>query len=64
MSQRVNLISLSKGRSPEGPAKASLNRANIDMGLNPKPSDLAMSRVKEFERILEARTRMSFNSLG
>ena len=64
MSQRVNLTSLSKGRTPGGPAKASLNRANIDVGLDPKPSELAMSRVKDVERHLEARTRMSFNSLG
>ena len=45
MSQRVNLRSKVK---PIGVAvaKASLNRANELRGLDPKPSDLSMTRVK------------------
>ena len=45
MGQRVGLRSKLK---PEGggAAKASLNRANEFVGLDPKPSDLAMGRLK------------------
>ena len=45
MSQRLTLCSKVK---PQGVAvaKASLNRANELRGVDPKPGDLSMSRVK------------------
>ena len=45
MGQRLNLTSKLK---PIGvcAAKASLNRANEFVGLDPKPGDLAMARLK------------------
>lgn len=45
MSQRVNLLSKLKLLSV-GVAKASLNRAIKFNELDPKPSDLAMARLK------------------
>jgi hypothetical protein len=45
MGQRVSLIGKLKPLGV-GVAKASLNRAFKSMGLDPKPSDLAMSRLK------------------
>ncbi len=48
-----------------GTAKASVNSATKRAaGNDPKPSELAMSRVKDDESRLEARTRRSFNVLG
>ena len=46
MGQRLNLASKLKPIG-EGAAKASLNRALEFAGLDPKPGDLAMSRLKE-----------------
>ncbi len=45
MGQRVSLTSELKPLGV-GAAKASLNRANEFVGLDPKPGDLAMSRLK------------------
>ena len=45
MGQRVGLCSKLKPVG-EGVAKASLNRAPEFVGLDPKPSDLAMGRLK------------------
>ena len=45
MGQRLNLTSKLKPLGV-GEAKASLNRANEFVGLDPKPSDLAMGRLK------------------
>ena len=45
MGQRVSLSSKLKPLGG-GAAKASLNRATELRGLDPKPSDLAMSRLK------------------
>ena len=45
MGQRLNLRSKLKPIGV-GAAKASLNRANELRGLDPKPSDLAMGRLK------------------
>ena len=45
MGQRVNLSSELKPLGV-GAAKASLNRANEFVGLDPKPVDLAMARLK------------------
>jgi hypothetical protein len=45
MGQRLSLSSKLKPVGV-GAAKASLNRANKLDGLDPKPSDLAMSRLK------------------
>ncbi len=45
MGQRLNLTSKLKPVGV-GVAKASLNRAFEFVGLDPKPSDLAMSRLK------------------
>ena len=45
MGQRLNLASKLKPIG-EGAAKASLNRATQFGGLDPKPSDLAMVRLK------------------
>ncbi len=47
MSLRVNLCGKVKGVTPEAVAKASLNRANESQGLDPKPSELPMARVKQ-----------------
>ena len=46
MSLRVNLSGEVKGETPGAEAKASLNRANESLGLDPKPSELTMARVK------------------
>ena len=45
MGQRLNLTSKLKPIGV-GAAKASLNRANEFVGLDPNPSDLAMVRLK------------------
>ncbi len=45
MGQRVSLASKLKPVG-EGAAKASLNRATEFVGLDPKPGDLAMGRLK------------------
>ena len=45
MGQRVNLLSKLKPLGV-GEAKASLNRATEYVGLDPKPGDLGMSRLK------------------
>ena len=45
MGQRLSLTSKLKPLGV-GAAKASLNRANELVGLDPKPDDLAMSRLK------------------
>ena len=46
MSQRVNVISKVKYYRYEAVAKASLNRADKFMVLDPKPGDLPMVRLK------------------
>jgi hypothetical protein len=46
MSRRVNLFSKVKIYSIGAEAKASLNRADELNGLDPKPSDLPMARLK------------------
>ena len=40
-----------------GLGKPSMNSANISYALDPKPGELAMSRVKFVEIQMEARTR-------
>ena len=45
MGQRLKVSSKLKPIG-EGAAKASLNRANKFVGLDPKPGDLAMARLK------------------
>ena len=45
MGQRLSLSSKLKAKAV-GVAKASLNRANKFDGLDPKPGDLAMTRLK------------------
>ena len=45
MGQRLKVTSKLKPRGV-GAAKASLNRANEFVGLDPKPVDLAMARLK------------------
>ena len=45
MGQRLKVPSKLKPIG-EGAAKASLNRANEFVGLDPKPGDLAMGRLK------------------
>ena len=69
MSQRVPVLSLFKRlwRGSEG--KPSLNRAFVDFSTkeragDPKPGELAMTRVSPNENWEEARTRRSFNILG
>ena len=44
--------------------KASVNSAFIELGANPKPSDLTLGRMNSIERLKEVRTRRSCNSLG
>ena len=45
--------------------KASVNSAKLkSYASDPKPGELAMDRVKKFERTLEARTSSSFNAFG
>ncbi len=46
MSQRVTLSGKVKPIRGEAEAKASLNRANESLGVDPKPGDLSMARVK------------------
>ena len=53
-----------KGFSPGGAAKASLNRATIEIAIDPKPGELPMCRVKFVERQMEARTVEPFKTLG
>ncbi len=48
MGQRLSLTSKLKPIGG-GVAKASLNRANEFVGLDPKPGELSMSRVKRAE---------------
>ena len=55
MGQRLNLASKLKPLGV-GAAKASLNRATKFVGLDPKPSDLGMSRLKVQYHALEDRT--------
>ena len=45
MGQRLNVASKPKSRD-KGVAKASLNRATKFVALDPKPSELAMDRLK------------------
>ena len=44
--------------------KASLNRANMSRIQDPKPGELAMTRVKAVEIQLEARTHSPCNTRG
>ena len=46
MSLRVNVVGKDKWLSHGSVAKASLNRALEFVGLDPKPGDLAMDRLK------------------
>jgi len=69
MSQRVPAFSLSKGFYPGGIEKSSLKRATSvlptqERAGDPKPGELAMTRVNSAEKREEARTRGSFNILG
>ena len=57
-------VAMSKPLYGEGAGKPSLNRAIMQREYDPKPSELAMTRVKFVEGRMEARTRVSFNSLG
>jgi len=45
---------MSKGDEPGGAAKASLNRATIEIAIDPKQGELPMSRLKFVERQMEA----------
>ena len=54
----------SKGLHPGGKGKPSVNSAFLEGVRDPKPSELAMARVKVAERRPEARTREPFNTLG
>ena len=47
-----------------GVAKASVNSANKQYAVDPKPGDLSMSRVNSGENRRKARTGVSYNSLG
>ena len=44
--------------------KPSVNSAICSMHIDPKPDELAMSRVKFVERRMEARTGGLFNTFG
>jgi hypothetical protein len=44
--------------------KPSVNSATLELDIDPKPSELAMSRVNSTEGWKEARTREPFNTLG
>ena len=44
--------------------KASLNRANECIGIDPKPGELTMGRVNPDESREEARTLQSYKSVG
>ena len=57
MGQRLNLCSKLKPIGV-GAAKASLNRASQFVGLDPKPGDLAMGRLKVRLHALEDRTHL------
>lgn len=46
MSQRVTFSGKVKARTAGAEAKASLNRAHESLGVDPKPGELAMVRVK------------------
>ena len=46
MSQRVILSSEVKAETAGAEAKASLNRASELLGVDPKPGELSMARVK------------------
>ena len=55
----------SKHRGCEGIAKASLNRATIKRhGIDPKPDELALGRLKFREIGMEDRTGGLFNTFG
>ena len=47
-SQRVTLCSKVKALSAEAVGKPSLNRANKLHGVDPKPGDLSMGRLKQW----------------
>jgi hypothetical protein len=56
---------LAKENTSEAIVKASVNSANLkSYALDPKPGELAMSRVKFVERQMEARTLLPCNTLG
>jgi hypothetical protein len=55
---------MSKRDERGGAAKASLNRATIEIAVDPKQSELPMSRVKFCENRMEARTVEPFKTLG
>ena len=46
MDRRVSVGGQVKGVPPGAVAKASLNRANVSLGVDPKPGDLPMARMK------------------
>jgi hypothetical protein len=46
MSQRLTLSGKVKAVKAGAEAKASLNRANESLGVDPKPSELTMARLK------------------
>lgn len=55
----------SKHHGCVGTAKASLNRANyMQYGIDPKPDELALGRLKFREIEMEDRTGELFNTLG
>ena len=57
-------MAVAKGVIPGAGAKASPNRANMSLALDPKPNELSMSRMKGAERHLEVRTGGSRKYFG
>ena len=55
---------MSKRDERGGAAKASLNRATIEIAVDPKQGELPMSRLKFVERQMEGRTVEPFKTLG
>ena len=55
---------MSKRDERGGAAKASLNRATIEIAVDPKQGELPMSRLKLLERVMEGRTVEPFKTLG
>ena len=64
MSQRVDVCGLPKSQKDGGVGKPSVNSAILSYASDPKPSELALRRVKFAERQMEARTVLPFNTFG
>ena len=54
--RRVTPAGKVKGLSSGAEGKPSLNRANESAGVDPKPGDLSMSRLKLLQKAMEDRT--------